>query len=66
MGDYSFNITPILWLCFFVGFVIWGCWELIDWLWIDEVIKSTKPITPELEIIVKDNIIDTLYIYRQP
>lgn len=43
---------------------IWGCWELIDWLWIDDAIKVTEPLNPELEIIVKDNVVDTLYVYR--
>ena len=46
--------------------VIWGGWELIDWLFIDDAIKVTEPIVPELEIIVKDNVVDTLYIYRKP
>ncbi len=49
--------------CLIVG-CIWGCWELIDWLWIDDAIKVSKPLVPELEIIVKDNIVDTLYVYR--
>jgi len=40
--------------------------ELIDWLWIDDAIKVTKPITPEIEIIVRDNVVDTLYVYRKP
>ena len=31
-----------------------------------ETIKSTKPITPELEITIKGNQIDTVYIYRKP
>lgn len=46
--------------------VIWGGWELIDWLFIDDVIKVTEPLVPELEIIVKDNVVDTLYVYRKP
>ena len=46
--------------------VIWGGWELIDWLFIDDAIKVAEPIVPELEIIVKDNVVDTLYIYRKP
>jgi hypothetical protein len=46
--------------------VIWGGWELIDWLFIDDAIKVTEPIVPELEIIVKDNVVDTLYVYRKP
>lgn len=44
--------------------VIWGCLKLVDYLWIDDAIKVTKPLKPELEIFVKDNIVDTLYVYR--
>jgi len=66
MGDYSFDIRPILWLAFFAGLAIWGVWELIDWLFLDHVIKSTTKIIPELEIVVKNNVIDTLYVYRKP
>ncbi len=64
MSDYGFDLTPILWLLFFAGLSIWGCWELIDYFFIDEVIKSPVLIVPEIELIVKDNIIDTVYIYR--
>ena len=66
MSDYDFDIRPLMWLCLIAGLAMWGGWELIDWLWIDEVIKSSTPLTPELEITVKDNVIDTIYIYRQP
>ena len=30
------------------------------------VIKVNKPITPEIELIIKDNKVDTLYIYKKP
>ena len=49
-----------------ITLALWGCWELIDWLWIDDAIRVTEPITPELEIVVKDNIVDTEYVYRKP
>jgi hypothetical protein len=45
---------------------IWGTWELIDWLFIDDAIRVTEPLVPELELTVKDNIIDTVYVYRKP
>jgi hypothetical protein len=28
------------------------------------VVKSTTPITPEIELVVKGNQVDTVYIYR--
>ncbi len=49
-----------------IGGALWGGWELVDWLFIDDAIKTTEPITPEIEIIVKDNVVDTLYVYRKP
>lgn len=58
--------TALIVIGLLIGGVLWGAWELIDWLWIDDAIKVTKPIKPELQIVVKDNIIDTLYVYRKP
>lgn len=49
-----------------IALAIWGCWELIDWIWIDDAIRTTTPITPEIELVVKDNVVDTIYVYRQP
>lgn len=66
MSDYGFDLTPLIWFGVFIVLAIWGCWELIDWLWIDEVIKSTTPIKPEIELVVKNNVIDTVYVYRKP
>jgi hypothetical protein len=44
---------------------IWGCWELIDLFFIDDAIRTSTPIIPELELIVKDNIVDTVFVYRK-
>jgi uncharacterized membrane protein len=59
-------VTFIVFACIASVCVIWGGWELIDWLFIDDVIKSSTPITPEIELVVKDNVIDTIYVYRAP
>mgnify|MGYP003122407213 FL=1 len=59
-------VSAIVVICVFCLVVFWGGWELIDWLWIDDAIKVSKPITPELEIVVKNNVVDTLYVYRKP
>ena len=45
---------------------IWGGWEVIDWLCIDDVIKVSKPLVPTLELVIKNNQVDTLYVYRLP
>jgi len=66
MSDYNFDLSALIWLGVFIVLAIWGCWEFIDWLWIDETIRSTKPIKPEIELVVKNNVIDTIYIYRKP
>ena len=61
----NFSLGNIMFLGAVIVLIIWGCWELIDWLFIDNAIRSTKPITPEIELIVKNNIIDTIYVYRK-
>jgi hypothetical protein len=59
-------LKSLICLFAFIILAIWGCWELIDWLCIDDAIRSTKPITPEIELVIKNNIVDTVYVYRQP
>jgi hypothetical protein len=60
-------VTGLIIMGIMIGLTCWGLAELINYLFIDDnVIRSSMPITPELEIIVKDNLIDTIYIYRQP
>lgn len=63
---YRFDLRPLIIACVLLGFMVWGIWELIDWLWIDEVIKSKTKIVPEIELVIKDNKVDTLYVYRKP
>jgi len=43
----------------FMGFCVYGI-SLVD----DNVITSNKPLTPTMELKVKDNKVDTLYIYK--
>lgn len=62
-----YNIgTAIVVLSLISTALIWGSWELIDWLWIDDSIRSSTPISPEIELIIEDNIVDTVYVYHQP
>ena len=65
MSDYDFDLSIFIWIGVIIGIAIWGCWGLVDWMWIDDAIRVSKPIVPELELVVKDNIIDTVYVYRQ-
>lgn len=62
---YNFDLRSLFFVALCVGFIVWGSWELVDWLWVDDILKSSYPITPEIELIVKDNKIDTLYIYKK-
>lgn len=66
-GDAFKGVITFLIICgaLIVG-VIWGIWELIDWLWIDDAIRTSTPMIPELEITMIDNVIDTVYVYRKP
>jgi len=66
MSDYSFDLRPLIWLGALFVLIIWGCWELIDWLWIDHSIESPTLIVPEIKLVVKNNVVDTIYVYRQP
>lgn len=65
MGDYG-DLRALIWFGAFIILAVWGCWELIDWLWIDDAIRSATPIVPEIELVVKDNVVDTVYVYRLP
>lgn len=42
--------------------LIWGGYELFN----DDSIRSSEPITPRLEIVVHDNVVDTVYVYERP
>ena len=66
MSDYSFDLRQLFWLGAFIILIIWGCWELVDWAFNDHSIESTTLIVPEIKLVVKNNIVDTVYVYRQP
>ena len=40
----------------------WGAIEIFS----DDSIRSDQPITPRLELVVKDNVVDTVYVYERP
>jgi hypothetical protein len=66
MGNIDGIIETFIILGVLIGLAIWGCWGLIDWILIDDAIKSSTLIVPEIELIVRNNVIDTLYVYRKP
>lgn len=32
----------------------------------NDAIRSSTIITPEIELVIKDNVVDTIYVYRHP
>jgi hypothetical protein len=66
MWGYDIDLRPLVWFGFAICLCIWGCWELIDWLFIDDAIRVTTPLIPEIELVVEDNVVDTIYVYREP
>lgn len=63
VGD--FDLRPLLWGLFILGALIglagWGVSELID----DDSIKTKHLITPEIQLTITDNKVDTIYVYRE-
>lgn len=49
-----------------IGLVLWGGWELIDWLFIDDTIRVSQPLVPDVEIKIINGVADTTYIYQIP
>jgi hypothetical protein len=66
MGNLDGLVSALIFLGFVICLATWGAWELIDWAFIDDAIKTTSPIVPEIELIIEDNKVDTLYVYRKP
>jgi len=57
-------VEALMIFCICVGFFVWGMWELIDWWFIDDSIRSSEIIIPEIELVIKNNAVDTVYVYR--
>ena len=49
-----------------LGLLIFGLYLLVDNFFIDHAIKVKKPIKPTIELVVKNNVVDTVYVYRKP
>jgi|JI10StandDraft_1071094.scaffolds.fasta_scaffold391506_2 hypothetical protein len=37
-------------------------WGIVEWT-TDDAIRVREPLTPRIELIVEDNIVDTVYVY---
>ena len=45
-----------------IGCIAFVCYYFFS----DDSIKSEHPIKPKIELVIKDNKVDTLYVYRKP
>lgn len=57
--------TPLIYIGAFFMALIFGVFYLINYLFFyDNSIKSDKLLTPKIELIIKENKVDTIYIYK--
>jgi hypothetical protein len=49
-----------------IGLAVWGLVSLYDYyfVFVFDGIKSPTPIKPRIELVIKDNKVDTLYVYE--
>lgn len=59
-------MTVIVAFCITSVLIFWGGYELVDYYIFDHSIKVYEPIMPTIELIINDNKVDTLYVYRKP
>lgn len=64
MGNINFGAAFIM-LAIFGGLVVAGIFGIVEWL-DDDSIRSNEPIIPEIELVLENNVVDTVYVYRQP
>ena len=65
-SDRDFNLLPLFFIGGIIVLALWGCWELVDWLFIDDVVISSTPIIPVIELVISNGRVDTMYVYHQP
>lgn len=61
-------LTPFLYLALIIIATVAVLSAGIVWFFMqgDPIIKSEKMIVPEIELVIKDNRVDTVFVYRQP
>ena len=57
--------SAIVFLCVVSVLLFFGGYLLVDYLFIEDAIRSTKIIIPKIELVVENNVIDTIYIYSK-
>ena len=68
MPDINFDVVFIAIFIFgiLVVGVIWGGVELYQLTVTEFIYTVEQPITPEIQLIINNNQVDTLYVYRFP
>lgn len=65
--DIGGAILTLVIIAFLLGLGIWGLWEVVDWLWVDDVIRVYEPLQYTIELeVVNGTEIDTVYVYQIP
>jgi len=55
-------VTMLITLGVITGLSVWGFMSLVS----SNDIRSTEPIVPQIELVVEDNVVDTIYVYKKP
>lgn len=70
MSDYGFDLRPLIWFGAVIVLIIWGLFELVMWIFVSDDIRSTEPIKPKIELVIKKvdgkQVVDTVYVYQKP
>lgn len=67
MSDYLHGLGALIWLGImsFIAVVLLFIFGIIYFIFIPKSIKSDKPIQPKIELIIENNTVDTVYIYKE-
>lgn len=49
-----------------LGLLVFGAYLLFDKFFIEHSIKVDKKIRPKIELVIKNNSVDTVYVYTKP
>ena len=47
-----------------IGLAIWGLFTLYNRNFVDHDIKVKQPLIPTIELVIENNKVDTLYVYK--
>ncbi len=64
LGDFFQGIFVLLIVCFILAIFGVG-YAVYSWFFKEETVITSKKIVPEMKLIIKDNKVDTLWIYKQ-